>query len=159
MSLREENERLGKSLGIIRPDPGSLEFLVEKVAEISMEDRELTRTTMLSQQGLFDEVPLTPLEQPELAFSYRFTSGGQRHKMVIHDWEVQTAWFNFKRRYKTKSLALEMLQKEYGREIPKRHPHFLMGTVGSRPKQFIMIGILRSGVSPEDATRQGELIF
>jgi hypothetical protein len=43
------------------------------------------------QQSSLLEDALTPLEKPELAFSYRYTSGG-KHEHIIHDWEVQEAY-------------------------------------------------------------------
>jgi hypothetical protein len=56
------------------------------------------------QQSSFLEDPLTPLERPEFAFGYRFTSAGHPHDPLIHDWEVQEAYRQYKRRYGTDAL-------------------------------------------------------
>jgi hypothetical protein len=42
--------------------------------------------------------------------------------------------------------------------IPKRNLHFVMGTMKAHPRQFIIIGLLRSAMPPEIAARQMDLI-
>ena len=73
----------------------------------------------------------------------------------IHDWEVQAASLAYRRRYGDK--ALEMMQQKYGGKIPKRNPHFIMGTMKAHPQTFITIGILRSGIDPAELDKQGGL--
>ena len=41
--------------------------------------------------------------------------------------------------------------------IPTRNLHFIMGTMASHPKTFIIIGMLRSGVDPDVLSRQREI--
>ena len=65
------------------------------------------------------------------------------------------AYLAYRRRYGDKTL--EMLQQEYGQNIPTRNPHFIMGTMKAHPQTFIIIGILRSGFDPNDLDRQGGL--
>jgi hypothetical protein len=50
-----------------------------------------------------------------------------------------------------------MLEQEYGERIPTRHPHFIMGTMKLHPRTFILIGLLRTSVDPEEIAKQGEL--
>jgi hypothetical protein len=107
------------------------------------------------QQSSFLEDPLAPLEKPELAFGYRFTSGGHSHDPLIHDWEVQEAYRQYKRRYG--DAALDHLTRMYGETIPTRNLHLVMGTMLAHPRTFIIIGLLRSGFDPQELAKQGSL--
>ena len=40
-ALMAENDATGRSLGIIKPDPGSLKFVVKEAAQSDAEDQEL----------------------------------------------------------------------------------------------------------------------
>jgi len=50
-----------------------------------------------------------------------------------------------------------MLEQEHGTRIPTRHPHFLMGTMKLHPRNFILIGLLRTGLDPDELAKQGSL--
>lgn len=49
------------------------------------------------------------------------------------------------------------LKREYGEAIPQHNLHFIMRTMASHMRTFIIIGLLRSTVDPNDVTRQGSL--
>ena len=119
----------------------------------SADDRELQDA--FRQISLLDSDPLPELTI-DYKFEYRFTCDGQKHEMKIHDWEVQAAYHHFKRRYG--NGALEMLKAEYQTNIPARHLHLVMGTMKAHPRQFIIIGLLRSNLNPADALRQPTLL-
>src|SRR6185437_8716265 len=70
--LHAENRESNRSLGIIRPDPGSLKFLVKPAKDADAEDRQIADQVLQMQQSSFLEDPLTPLEKPEFAFVYRY---------------------------------------------------------------------------------------
>jgi hypothetical protein len=152
VSLREDNLATGRSLGVIRPDPGSLVFSHRKLKN-SAEDAAIR--TLFEQVSLIEESSLPKLSV-EYEFTYRFTCAGTPHEMKIHDWEVQAAYFRFKNRYGDAVLA--HLKQAYQVDMPSRNPHFVMGTMKAHPRQFIVIGILRSTIAPDDASRQGSLI-
>jgi hypothetical protein len=82
--LHEDNRTTNRSLGIIRPDPGSIKFLVKPAKDANAEDRDLAEQVHQMQQSSFPEDALTPLEKPEFAVSYRYTSAG-KHEHIIHD--------------------------------------------------------------------------
>jgi hypothetical protein len=107
------------------------------------------------QQSSFLEQPLKPLDKPEYAFGYKFTSAGHSHTHIIHDWEVQAAYRHYRHRYGAQ--ALDQLVREYNDNIPTRNLHFLMGTMASHPRTFIVIGLLRSGFDPQELARQQQL--
>jgi hypothetical protein len=70
---------------------------------------------------------------------------------------VQAAYLAYQRRYRTKEKALEMMTQEYGQNIPTRNLHFIMGTMAKRRWQFILIGLLRSTLDPEELGKQRDL--
>lgn len=152
-ALKEDNKTTERSLGIVRPDPGSVRFKARRLRKDSVEDGEIQ--ALFRQQSLLDAIALPSLTI-EYEFSYRFTSDGTAHEMKIHDWEVQAAHHHYKIKYGDQ--ALDKLKHEYEVNIPARNLHFVMGTMKAHPRQFIVIGLLRSSISPEDAVRQGSLI-
>jgi hypothetical protein len=151
-ALNADNKSSGRSLGIIRPDPGSLEFEVKPINETSAEDKEVME--MVYNQTSLLEDPLEPLEKPKYSFSYHYKSAGKPHHHQLHDWEVQAAFFKFKKRYGSDEKALEKLKDMYQNNIPGQNPHFVMGTMKRRPYQFIVVGLLRTGLDPEELDRQ-----
>lgn len=153
VALKEENQATEKSLGIVRPDPGSVRFHARALQRSSDDDRRLQAA--FGQVSLMDEDQLTPLIV-EYEFSYRFTCAGTKHDMKIHDWEVQAAYFSFKARYGAD--AMSKLKHEYETNIPSRNLHLVMGTMKAHPRQFIVIGLLRSSLAPEDAAKQQSLL-
>ncbi len=74
---------------------------------------------------------------------------------MIHDWEVQEAHRQYKRKYG--DAALDHLKRMYGETIPARNLHFIMGTMAAHPRTFIVIGLLRSALDPAELARQRAL--
>jgi hypothetical protein len=70
---------------------------------------------------------------------------------------VQAAYSAYLKRYGSQEEALKMLDQEYGTRIPTRHPHFIMGTMKLHPRNFILIGLLRTGLDPDELAKQGSL--
>jgi len=154
-TLMAENKDTNRSLGIIKPDPGSLKFRIKEAAKSDKEDQEVAN--LLFEQTSLLEDPLKRLDRPMHSFSYEYTCAGHPHKHQIHDWEVQAAFINYKRRYKTEDEALKMMQQEYGQNIPQHNLHFIMGTMASHPRTFIVIGLLRSPLDPIEVIKQQQL--
>lgn len=155
-ALEEDNKATNRSLGIIRPDPGSLTFKTKPVAQSDEDEQEVANLVYKQQVSLLEE-PLTPLDKPEFHFGYTFLSGGHQHWRTIQDWEVQAAYLNYQRRYGSKDKAIEMMSQQYGQRIPTRNLHFIMGTMAKRRWQFILIGLLRSALDPKQLEKQGSL--
>ena len=118
----------------------------ESWKDAEAEDQEDTRSV---QASLLDE-PLRPLKPPEFTFFYRYTSGGKEHTQSIQDWEVQAAYLAYQKQYGSRDKALAMMAQEYGENIPKRNLHFIMGNMAKRQWMFIVIGLLRSGLDPDE---------
>jgi hypothetical protein len=154
-ALMDENRESNRSLGIIKPDPGSLRLRIREAAQSDQDDLDVAN--LLYEQTAFLEDPLKPLARPTHGFSYEYTCAGHPHRHQIHDWEVQAAFINYKRRYKTETKALEMMQQEYQDNIPQYNLHFIMGTMASHPRTFIIIGLLRSPLDPVEVIKQQPL--
>ena len=152
-ALQDEYQATKRSLGIIRPDPGSVTFKAKQIKDANTEDQDLTHQVF--QQASLLEDSLKPLQKPEYSFAYSFTSASKPHTYQIHDWEVQAAYFNFRRKYGDE--ALSHLVDMYENTIPHHNLHLIMGTMQKRPWQFIIIGLLRSQSGPADLEKQGEL--
>ena len=142
-----------RSFGIVRPDPGSVRFFAQPIDNDEPEQRDLVKQ-LFQQQSLLED-PLKPLQKPTYNFGYRFKSDGHDHRCTLLDWEVQAAWFNYQRQYG--SNALDMMKKEYGENIPMQNLHFIFGNQHKRPWQFIVIGLLRSTLDPDEVGKQNDL--
>ena len=151
--LQAQHQDSGRSLGIIRPDPANLKFLWRKAEQEEQDD------THSVQASLLEEEPLRPLQPPEFTFLYRFHSpDGAQHNISIQDWEVQATHLSYQRTYGSREAALEKMAKQYGQAMPKQNLHFIMGNMAKRPRQFIIIGLLRSGLDPVELAKQGSLL-
>lgn len=139
-NLAEQQKATQKSLGIIKPDQGTLRFYHQPVQPNSGDADLLAGLQM---QTMLFQPMLTPLETLEYTFHYQFKSGGKLHDMTIHDWEVQAAYYNFKREYGSAEAALLKMHEAYA-NINQQSPHFIMGNLGRRPYQFMIIGVLRT---------------
>ena len=163
--LIEENKTAGRSLGIIRPQPENIKFIIKDAKDSNTEDQEVADLVFHEQVSLLED-PLKPLAKPKYSFYYQFTCADPTrctcaknpHTHQIHDWEVQATYFNYKRKYETEEETLMKIMQAYQESIPTRNLHFIMGTMASHRKTFIVIGLLRSGVDPEDIGRQ-EVLF
>lgn len=152
-ALMEDNKTTKRSLGIVKPDPDSLKFKIESATKSDEADQ--TVADLVFDQTSLLEDPLKPLKKPEHSFYYHYACDGHPHRHQIHDWEVQAAYINYKRRYKND--ALKYLTQEYQENIPQRNLHFVMNTMKAHPQTFIMIGLLRTGVNPAMLDKQGKL--
>ena len=50
-----------------------------------------------------------------------------------------------------------MMRQEYQDNIPTHNLHFIMGNMAKRPHVFMVIGLLRTGINPDDLDRQPDL--
>jgi len=153
-ALKDENRSSNRSLGIVRPESGTVKFKVKPMDESDDNDRELANEVF--EQASLLEDPLKPLLRPEYNFVYHFESAGKQHVCTIHDWEVQQTFINYQRNYG--DSAIERMTEMYQDVMPTHNLHLIMGTMQKRPWQFIIIGLLRSkDISPEDIKKQPEL--
>lgn len=152
-ALQQENKLTKRSLGIVKPDSGSVRFKVKPLSEAEEEEQEIA-TQVYEQASLLEE-SLKPLPRPEYSFSYHFTSDGKAHACKIHDWEIQAAYINYRVKYGKE--AMSWFVEMYEKKIVENNLHLIMGTMQKRHWQFIIIGLLRSSVDPEKLKKQPDL--
>ena len=152
-ALREANVDRRVSLGIVRPDARTVKFSWESAAKADQSDREIT--TALRHQTSLIEQPLKPLADPEYSFVYTYQSGGKKSRGQIHDWEVQAAYWEFKKRYADR--ALEMLRQVYQERMVEQNLHLFLGTMKAHPRQFIIVGLLRTSADLSAIESQGDM--
>jgi len=141
--LYDAQAKTGQSLGIVCPDPGTLQFRWKPISSAGKEEKIILHNASL-QMTLFEEASINPLPNPEYTFRYDFESDGKQHAMTIHDWEVQATYANYKKSYGGPEAALEKMAEYYEQRILTMNPHFFVGNMQKRPNQFILIGVLRS---------------
>jgi hypothetical protein len=156
-ALKSMQRERGTSLGIIRPDAESVRFRYAPFDKADPGDLEEIREIYQEQQSLLEE-PLKPLPPREYVFRYEFTSGGHRHSMAIHDWEVQATYEQYIRQYGSKARALDMMVDYYENRAPQMNLHLTMGTIHKYPWQFIIIGVLRTTVDLHKVDAQKKLL-
>jgi hypothetical protein len=150
--LQQANLTHGTSLGVIRPDEGSLRLQVRPLTDVP-QDRALQDAY---RQVALVEAPALARQPVELELSYRFTSQGHEQELRILDWEAHATYLRYKR--KTPQEALQRLQHKYEQRIPARYLHLVVSTLKASPLQFFIIGLLRHGASLEDVTRVAPLL-
>lgn len=155
-ALKEAQKTNQRSLGIVRPDTGSIRFKHEPINRAGNEDQETARS-VYEQQSLIEQ-NLTALPKPECVFRYEFTSGDKQHSMQLHDWEVEATYHNYKREYGSPQKALEKMTEFYEQRAPKLNLHLIMGNMHKRPWQFIIIGVLRTSADIDRADEQRTLL-
>jgi hypothetical protein len=154
--LYDEQERTGRSLGIVRPDPGTLRFRWSPLIQADEGDKAIAKDAF-RQQSLFDEHAIKPLPSPEYLFRLEFASDGRRHAMTLHDWEIQATYVSYRHRYGSPEAALEKMAEYYGERLAGMNPHLIVGNMQKRPNQFILIGVLRTTADVEVEPKQQTL--
>lgn len=153
--LKAQQHDTKRSLGIVRPDADSVKFTYEILGRASEEAQETTQSVYFQQSLL--EKPLTQLPGPEYVFRYRFNSGGNKHEMQLHDWEVEATYHSYKAKYGSAQGALDKMVEYFQTLAPTRNLHLIMGNMHKRPWQFIIIGVLRTTADLDQVDAQSVL--
>lgn len=129
----------GMSLTLIRPIKSQFKCR-RKSREIIAAERDGYRAasrqmSMLDQElEAFDPVPYT--------FAFTFEDADGKHTMRCGDWETSATFWKQSKSYGEKA-ALEHLSTIYNQEYPRKGMVFAMGTVKARPKQWLLLGVIR----------------
>jgi hypothetical protein len=150
--LQQANLTQGASLGVVRPDEGSLRL---QLRALTPAPQDVALQEAYRQVALV-EAPALARQPVELELSYRFTSQGHEHELRILDWEAHATYLRYKR--KNPGDALQRLRHKYEQRIPARYLHLVVSTLKASPLQFFIIGLLRHGASLEEVTREVPLL-
>ncbi|MFT8246540.1 hypothetical protein [Roseomonas sp. BN140053] len=138
-STRDAAERR-ESLALIEPrdlrlraKPKTPSFLAEERARYQAAAR---------QHGMFDRT-VAEIEPCPYSVAIAFTDhDGEKHTPQCGDWETTAAFFNL-RRSMTDPDIIRHLESTYTQPRPGSRILLAMGTVKSRPRQWLLLGVLR----------------
>jgi hypothetical protein len=135
----DEAAALGRSLTLIRPINPKFKYR-RKASELVAVEREGYRAT-LRQSSLLDE-DLEPIEPVPYAFAFSYEDAAGKHTMQCGDWETSATFWKLSKSY-SEQAALDHLTKAFNEEYPRKGVAFAMGTVKARPKQWLLLGVIR----------------
>lgn len=139
-STREAAER-GESLALIEPRSLALK-VKQKRPDIIAAERAAFESTA-RQQSLLD-VDMSPFEPCPYAIAIPFTDqDGTQHAPQCGDWETTATFFNMRRRGASDAAIIEHLRAEFTEPRAGRRIILAMGTVKARPRQWLLLGVLR----------------
>jgi len=145
---RPNDDRRGESLALVRPR--NVKFKCRRKTAQRIEAERLALLAASAQGSLFDK-ELAALEPCPYAMALRFDDASGGHLMQCSDWETRAAFFHLRPQY-GEAAALEHLRKSYEEDYLKRGLALALGTMKKRPRQWLLLGILRV-----DEPSQGDL--
>lgn len=130
----------GETLAIVRPK--SFHFRIKPMEPLLHQSLKRTYAEAAKQQSFLDR-ELVAFDPPRFHFlvSYEDSEGG-RHHHQCGDWETIATFTKWSRLYGEQS-AIDRLTKRYN-DFHQRGIVLALGTVKKRPKQWIMLGIIRA---------------
>lgn len=137
--LSDQYNRSHVSLGIVRP-----RRVEDVVCELEEDSPRARKNMFLQQLSLFDEKIPKDLEPVPYRFSYQFFCEDTRcpgHKMIILDWEIFAAYFNWKKKYGEEG-AIKRIREKWLHELcgEDRDTYFVVGTNYPHPT-FMVLGV------------------
>ena len=146
----DEAARRGMSLTLIRPTNPAFHYR-RKSPEIIAAEREgyklaARQTSMLDKE-------LEALEPVPYAFAFTYEDGSGKHTMKCGDWETNAMFWRWSKKYGEQE-ALKRMSKVFNEEYSSRGMVFAMGTQKKRPKQWILLGVIRL-----DELKQASFVF
>lgn len=140
VSLSTDDAALhGLSLTLVRPSQARFHYKKKSHAVIDAERAGYER--VLKQTSFLDEA-LVALEPSPYAFAFSFQDAAGKHDYRCGDWETSATFWKWKRS-RGEEAALRDLSETYNENYPSKGMVFAMGTVKARPKQWLLLGIIR----------------
>jgi hypothetical protein len=140
----------GASLALVRPIQSK--FLYRKKNPALIEAERQAFREALRQTSMLDE-ELEPYEPVPFSFYFAYEDAAGRHTQQCSDWETSATYWRLSRRY-GEQAALNHLSKTYNEDYPRKGMVFALGTVKARPKQWLLLGVIRL-----DEVRQDSFVF
>jgi hypothetical protein len=146
----EEAVARGMSLTLVRPIKSDFKYR-RKPAEVIAAEREGYR--IASRQMSMLDRELEAFDPVPYAFAFTYEDGAGRHMMRCGDWETSATFWRLCRSY-GEQAALDYLSKTFNEEYPRKGMVFALGTIRKRPKQWMLLGVIRL-----DEMRQASFMF
>lgn len=147
-SSEAEAASRGESLALVRPR--NVKFKWRKKTAQQIEEEHRAQLAAFAQGSLFDK-EMARLEPCPFDLKLAFDDASGRHLKQCSDWETRAAFFHLRPQY-GEAGALEHLRKSYEEDYPKRGLALALGTMKKRPRQWLLLGMLRV-----DEPSQGDL--
>ncbi|TCI00835.1 hypothetical protein EJV46_00815 [Roseococcus sp. SYP-B2431] len=139
-STREAADK-GESLALL--EPRSLSFKVKAKSNAVIAAERSAFENAARQQSLLDE-DMAPFDPCSYAIAIPFTDqDGVDHAPQCGDWETTGTFFNLRRRGVDDTTIIDHLRAEFTEQRPGRRIILAMGTVKARPRQWLLLGVLR----------------
>jgi len=139
-STREAAER-GESLALIEPRSLSLKAKPKTAARIDAERAAFESTAR--QQSLLD-ADIRPFDPCPYAVGIAVTDqDGEGHMHDCGDWETTGTFHTLRKRGESDTAIIAHLRKEFTETRSGRRIFLAMGTVKARPRQWLLLGVLR----------------
>lgn len=129
----------GQTLAFIRPIEPKFSYEKKQKEKI---DQERIAYAGASRQLSFLTQQQAPLEPCPYEFRFKYRTEDGKHNHVCGDWETAAMFYNLSKTYGCQA-ALQMMDETFNRRYPKKGMVFAMGTNSKRPKQWLLVGVLR----------------
>jgi hypothetical protein len=140
-SSTKEAAARGESLALIEPRDLRLRAKPKSAKLIEAERHAIQEA---GRQHSFLDSSLTKFEPCPYAIQIAFTDqDGDRHSPQCGDWEATATFFHLRRRLMSDQEIITHLTDAYTGVRPRRRILFAMGTVARRPRQWLLLGVLR----------------
>lgn len=131
--------RRGETLTLVRPKNLRFRWRRKSDAEIAGEK---TSFVEAARQGSLLDEPLRAFDPCPYHLRIGFDDAAGPHGMTCGDWETSATFFKWRKLY-GEDQALARLKDTYEAEYPSKGVALAMGTVAKRPKQWLLLGIVR----------------
>lgn len=129
----------GETLTLVRPK--NLMFRWRKKTDQEITGEKAALSGAAAQGSLLDK-PLQVFQPCPYHLRISFDDAAGPHGMTCGDWETSATFFKWRRSYGEAS-ALARLRHVYETDYPAKGVAFAMGTVAKRPRQWLLLGVIR----------------
>lgn len=129
----------GETLTLVRPKNLRFRWRRKSDAEIAGEKASFVEA---ARQGSLLDDPLRAFEPCPYHLRIGFEDAAGPHGMTCGDWETSATFFKWRKLY-GEDEALARLKDTYELEYASKGVALAMGTVAKRPKQWLLLGVVR----------------
>jgi len=129
----------GETLTLVRPKNLTFRWRRKSDAEVAGEKAAFAAAS--AQGSLLDE-PLKAFEPCPYHLRMGFEDAAGKHGMTCGDWETSATFFKWRKTY-GEDDTLARLKDTYEKSYTEKGVALAMGTVAKRPKQWLLLGIIR----------------
>lgn len=138
-SLDQERQR-GRSLALLKAN--NLRFKIEKREQDEILAEQARFDALRNQSDLFNIKPIIPYSPCPYRFKYKYQTDDGDREGTCQDWELEATFFNWSKQY-GEPKALEMIEKTFGVDYPRKGMLLAMGTHSQYPDTWLINGVIR----------------